>query len=121
LALPESRPTTRPRFATIAGGKRRIGRQGADLVARPDECRDFVAERGFQPLLYLPLESRHGLCPRRKQDVAAGDERLDFRKPQRLELVAQHVHLHHVAADVDGAQKGDVAGHGGRSYQSVDL
>jgi hypothetical protein len=26
-----------------------------------------------------------------------------------------------VAADIDGAQKGDVAGHGGRSYQSVDL
>ena len=40
--------------------------------------------------------------------VATGDKRLDIREAQLAELLAQRVHLHDVAADIDGAQQRDV-------------
>src|SRR5262245_10138891 len=83
----------------------------ADLRIRSNERRDFVAERLFKRGLDSPLERLDGCARRTKDDVAAGDERLDIPEAEPLEFLLECAHRDDAAADIDGSQKRDVTGH----------
>jgi len=62
-------------------------------------------------LFDLAFQRRSVFGSRIKDDVAAGDERLDIRKAVGFEQTAKMIHLDRVTAHVYGAQKGYVFWH----------
>ena len=94
-----------------------VGREGLvpndarELVGGTKKGRDGVAEAVLE-LGRDPLLQRIGVGRLRVEDhVATRDERLDIGEAHAREVLSQSVHLHGVAADVDGAEQRDVTGH----------
>lgn len=62
-------------------------------------------------LFDLLLQRLRTFRGRREDDIAAGNERLDVGEPERFEQPAKLIHLHRMAANIDGAEEGEVLGH----------
>jgi hypothetical protein len=71
-------------------------------------------------LFDLALERRGVTARRVEEHVAARDERLDLREAELREQRAQAVHLDDAAADVDGAEEGDVSRHQAGPQRQID-
>jgi hypothetical protein len=92
----------RRRERPVAGDRR-------DLGGGAHERRDLEAQRLVQPRLDLLRDRGRIAAAGRENHVAAGDEGLHAGESQPLEFLAQPRHRHGMAADVDGAEKGDKA------------
>ena len=65
----------------------------------------------MQVLFDLSFQGDRVLRTRIKDDIPAGNKRLDIRKAYGFKQTAQMVHLDGVTTDIYGSQQGNVFGH----------
>ena len=83
-----------------------------DFLEGSEKRRYRIAQILEQMILDLPPQ-RHALAREGLEDhIAAGEERLHRREPQRSEELPELLHLHPATDNIDRSQKGDVLEHG---------
>ena len=108
----EERDVERLRGIEIGRWESLMGSDAGQLRLGPDERGDLIAKRPLQRRRDSSLQCGRVERRRLEHDIPAGDEGLDVREAERLEDLAQAVHLDGVPADVNGSQEGDVSRYG---------
>lgn len=89
-------------------GKRFVAADSRQFGGRSYESCYFVAKRIVEMGLYFSFECECFHFLGIEYDIPAGDKGFDICKAQRFKQTAKVIHLYRVAADIDGAQKGNV-------------